>query len=829
MEPTVGIADSEAMTVHPEPSPNSPDLKVDGHGHAVVGSNAVATARWRVFRGLQVDLAVAATFLAGTIVVAMAPVLMPRAVAVIMLIIGLAGWVLGRRWGWVGAALLGAAWATLHAWSALAGQLPPVLEGTDVVLHGRVTDLPDAQARRTRFLFKVDSDGDQPLALRGKRLQLSWYDDFGAEQIGPRARLHAGSRWQFRLRLRAPRGLSNPGGFDSERYAVANRIAASGLVRTPEEARQVSAPQGIDAWRERMATRIDRELGPVRGRYIKALALGDTRGLDDADWDVLRAAGLTHLIAISGFHVGLVAALFSLFTAGLWRLIPGLARYLPRRHACGLVALAAAAGYGLMAGLSLPTVRTVLMICVVVVARLWRRPVATAQVLALALLSVLVFDPLAVLVAGFWLSFLGVAWLLWCMPTAGHSRLGDFLSAQGVATIGLLPVSVALFGQASAAGPIANLVAIPWWTFVVVPLSLLGTGLDALHTGAGEPVWGAAAWCFELSWPWFQWLAHGRFALWWLPEASLVALPLAMLGAFWMLLPRGLPGRGLGALLWLALVVPDRELPRQGEVDLTAFDVGQGLSVLVRTAGHTLLYDTGPAVKDGFDAGDRVVVPALHADAVARVDRIVVSHSDNDHAGGLDAVRAQVGVGRVLAPMGSGVIDDAPCLAGEGWEWEGVRFRFLHPARGFPYLDNESSCVLRIESAYGAVLLPGDIGEVIESRLLRDEPDALRADVLFAPHHGSAGSSIPAFVRATGARLVLVSTGYGNRFGHPRPEVVARWQATGAEVLNTADAGALRVWLDREGLQLRERRRWRRHWWDAAERSRVAAILSAGH
>ena len=278
-------------------------------------------------------------------------------------------------------------------------------------------------------------------------------------------------------------------------------------------------------------------------------------------------------------------------------------------------------------------------------------------------------------------------------------------------------------------------------------------------------------------------------------------------------------------LLWLPLLWPDRELPAHGEVELLVIDVGQGLSVLVRTRQHALLYDTGPAVRDGFDAGERAVVPALRAMGVARLDRVVVSHGDNDHAGGFPAVRNVMPISQSLSPTGSPVVADAPCVAGQGWRWEGVDFRFLHPTAHFPYLGNEASCVLRIETAHGAVLLTGDIGEVVERALLRRDPGALSADVVLAPHHGSGGSSDPGFVAATGAKLALAANGFGNRFGHPRAEVVSRWRAQGAEVLETAESGAIRVWLGQGGLQVRERRPFRARLWDAA-RLRRAATLS---
>lgn len=376
-------------------------------------------------------------------------------------------------------------------------------------------------------------------------------------------------------------------------------------------------------------------------------------------------------------------------------------------------------------------------------------------------------------------------------------------------------------------GPLANLLAIPVWSLVVVPLALSGLLAEVFWPGGGGVFWRWAAQCFDLTWPVFEWLASSRFALWWLPEAAWFALPLALCGALWLLLPRGVPGKPLACLLWLPLLWPARHLPARGEAELLVMDVGQGLAVLVRTATHVLVYDTGPAVEGGFDAGERVVLPTMQAVGSARADRIVVSHADADHAGGLAALRRSMPHAGVLAPPRAPLADVAACEAGAAWQWDGVRFRFLHPSAGFPYLRNESSCVLRVETAHGAALLTGDIGEVIEHRLLRGRPAYLRADIVLVPHHGSAAAADPGFIDATGARLALVSAGHGNRFGHPRADVVGRWRASGAEVLNTADSGALRVWLVRDGLQVREQRRWRARWWDAAGRVRATAILSA--
>jgi competence protein ComEC len=425
-------------------------------------------------------------------------------------------------------------------------------------------------------------------------------------------------------------------------------------------------------------------------------------------------------------------------------------------------------------------------------------------------------DPLSLLAAGFWLSFAGVAWLTWCLPRETGPAWAGLVRAQAVASVGLLPLTVILFGQASAAGPLANLVAVPLWSLLVAPLAVGGVAVDVLWPAAAAWLWGAAAFVLDPAWPLFEAVARSALALHWLPEPHALAFPLAIIGAAWMLLPRGLPGRWLGLALWLPLLWPDTCRPAEGEVEVTAIDVGQGLAVLVRTRDHALLYDTGPAVPDGFDAGERAVVPALHARGVGgRLDRLVLSHADNDHAGGLQAVLAEVPVVSLQAPEGAGIPGAAACVGGDAWTWDGVRFEWLHPPPYFPYLANESSCVLRIEAAGRAVLLTGDIGEIIERRLLAEARPKLRADVVFAGHHGSRHSSDPAFVGATGARHVAFSTGHGNRFRHPARVVVERWDSAGAIPWDTARHGALTFRLRADGVDVESHRQRTARLWDA--------------
>lgn len=701
-----------------------------------------------------------------------------------------------------GAMLFGMAWACMVGQSVMQSRLPVELSRHDFQIEGRVLGLPQREEESIRFDFIIDKGSEG--APVGERVRLGWYG-----QVVPR--IEPGSRWQMNVRLKRPLGVLNPGGRDFERSALAMRIAATGYLREPGDARQLQHGRGVDRLRDRVSARIAQALPDGQGRFVQALAVGDTRNIQDSDWEILRATGLTHQIAISGFHVGMVGGLGALLMSALFRLFPDWGRRLPRPQAVALAAMVSAFGYTALAGFALPTVRTWLMIAVVLCARLLRRPQSGRESFALALLTVLLFDPLSVLAPGFWLSFAGVGWLIWCLPQShdgGHLR--NFLQAQGVAVLGLLPLTIWFFGQASIPGPVANLVGVPVISLCVVPLSLLGLLLSTLSAGAADISWRAAAYVMDWLWRVLEAMAGWPGSTMWLAEPGFVAMGLACVAAFWLLLPRGTPGRGLACVLFLPMLWPERNPPAPGQVDVQVIDVGQGLSVLVRTRSHNLLFDAAAASPRGLDMGEAAVVPTLHALGVSRLDTLLISHGDNDHSGGMKAVlRSYPGV-RVLGVEGWARPGMGLCQATQAWQWDGVNFTVLHPPPLFPYLRNDSSCVLRIEAGGKVALLPGDIGRQVEARLLNAHPGALQSELLLVPHHGSLTSSSVPFITGVAPRWAVVSAGAENRFALPRAEVVERYSRAGSTVLNTATSGSIAFRLDASGAQLVSARRFDR-------------------
>lgn len=767
-----------------------------------------------------IGVASALASLLGVLAVHALPTLPPRwldgalAVLAVLAVVGF----LHPRLRLLGCVLLGFAWCALRADVALDARLPHALEGRDFDVVGVVDELPLARTDATRFVLRIEDarlDGIV-LPLRG-HLRLSWYDNAPDD-------LDACSRWQLHVRLKRPRGLINRGGFDSERSALERGIVAVGYVREAQSNQRLGERRFcVDRLRAEISRGIAaRVADPHDAALLQAFSVGDTRGLDQNDWDVARANGIPHLIAISGFHVGVAAGFGALLVYGLWWLWPRLGLRIAFPVAQAPAALATAMLYGFLAGGSLPTVRTVSMIAVVTLTRFGRRASSGPHSLALALLAILVFDPLATLSAGFWLSFVGVAFLMLCL-TRGHgvlSFLRELSIGQLVMTISLLPLTVWFFGQASLVGALSNLIAVPLISFVIVPLCLIGIlGLLTVPAVA-TPALIAAGWLAHAQWWLLERMATWPGAHWYLPEVAPWALVLAMAGAAWMFLPRGLPARSLGVLLFLPLLWPQRPPPPVGAFEATVIDVGQGLSVFVRTHDHALLFDAGARYPSDFDLGEAAVLPTLRALGIAKLDMMMISHGDNDHAGGAPAVAKAYPDASVLAgePLRMS-LPSAQCRAGQNWRWDQVTLSVLNPAAealggAQKASDNDRSCVLLIEGPSGRLLLTGDISSHVEPQVAAAIEAGPRL-VLVAPHHGSKSSSSEGFLAALHPAFALVSAGWHNRFGHPSPLIVQRYARAGVTLSNTADSGALQVEFPATApprLSSKERQRQRRYW-----------------
>lgn len=751
---------------------------------------------------------------------------------------------LGAAWlpadGWPGrgrralalalAGLMGFFYAAGRAELRLAEHLDARWEGRDVSLTGRVLDLPEPTPRGVRFSFAIEAAGAPGTGLPD-RVQLTYPAPAGEVIVPPRG----GDCLTLTARLFRPHGQVNPHGFDYEAWLLERGIRATGYLRGAPRPAAGCGGAGrawLDRTREAIRGRLDRQLaGQPHAGVVVALAIGDQNAISSAQWTLFRHTGVTHLMSISGLHVTLFSALMYGLARWLWRRSARLCLWLPAPKAGLAVGLAAAAAYVALAGFGIPAQRTLYMLAGVA-AVLWLGLLTSpGRMLAAALLPVMLIDPWAALAPGFWLSFGAVAALFHAAGRSARPRARPapwrvWLHTQWVVSLALLPLLLALFHEVSLVSPLANAFAIPLVSLVAVPLSLLAAvspwDLPAqLAHGVLAVTLGALEWLDALPQP-----------VWHVAHPGLPALVLALAGAALVLWPGGRPWRWLGLLLYLPLLLPTPERPPPGEFRLTVLDVGQGLAAVARTAGHTLVFDAGPAYASGEDAGGRIVAPYLHALGVGRVDALIVSHDDLDHSGGVPGLTAGVPVARLvsslaglpperLSPRGRGLLaafpGAAPCTAGAGWTWDGVEFRLLHPpAHHYTnpnYSDNDRGCVLRVAGRAGSVLIPADIERLGEMNLLERLPGGLRADVLIAPHHGSGTSSSPAFLAAAAPRAVIVPVGHRNRYGHPTPEVLARYRRAGLPVWRTDRHGALEVAFTASGPQVRSERQVSPRYW----------------
>jgi len=713
-----------------------------------------------------------------------------------------------RRQIGLAALLAGALWAAgFGAWR-LAQQLPEELQNQAVDVEGYIAGMPKHMDNRIGFDFAVTRPaGDFPSKLR-----LNWYRTT--------ADVAAGQSWRLTVKLRQPHGRLNPGGFDYEAWLFANRIGATGYVRDEPAPSRLADDGRVGAVlaraRQSISARLDQALpGGSNLGLIKALTIGSQDGISQAQWQVFRKTGTVHLIVISGSHISLVAGLVFLFVRRAWAWT-GNPRWSPQRVAA-LTAWLAAAFYAGLAGYSVPTLRAVVMLAVAFAALSWQRHVGAWRILLLALLAVLIVDPLAVQAVGFWLSFAAVGLLIYV--SAG--RLGrpgywrEAALAQWATAAGLAPLLILFFQQVSLISPLANWLAVPAIGIVVVPLALAAVALLFVWPMFAQFLLQLADWILQSLWWTLQALAELPLSNATLPEPAWPALLAAGIGSVLLLAPRGFPGRYLGVWLLLPVLVADVARPPPGEARLALLDVGQGLAAVVETAEHRLLFDTGARYSEDSDMGDSVILPYLRSRGIRRLDGLIVSHDDIDHSGGAESVLAEVAADQVFSsvPAWAERPEGRYCRAGQTWNWDGVEFRMLAPSDPRQPGDNDNSCVLQVRTASASLLLTADIEQAGERRLVELYGDQLASTFLVAPHHGSKTSSTLTFLEQVAPAWVLIPAGYSNRFGFPHPQVLERYRRMGANWANTAEQGAIIVDTAEMPVAIHgERCRHRRYW-----------------
>ncbi|NDU86206.1 MAG: DNA internalization-related competence protein ComEC/Rec2 [Ferrovum sp.] len=691
-------------------------------------------------------------------------------------------------------------------------QLSPSWDHRTLQMSGTITSLVETRPTSQRFSFCPDPNPDLPATLDLTRFNHA--PDLQSPNFSP------GQRWRFDVQLKRPHSLINPGGFDGETWAWSEGILAQGSINSKFSAQFLgwdhpSDEEGLrillEQFRSQLRTRMQHILGDRRwSAVLIALVIGDQSAISQEDWKLFWSTGVGHLVSISGLHITLLAGLVAKTTGLVW----------PSRRLRWLSGWLGATAYSLIAGFSLPTQRTLYGITVVTATGLLQRPLPPFTGLLLACALVLAKDPWAPLAAGFWLSFGAVAWLMY----AGAYRTGHFpwwaegWNTQWAATWSLLPLLVWLFGQVSWISPLANAIAVPVVSLAVVPLALLGLvpGLSVCLIWSHD--------LFALTAAILHFLVDHSPPQWILPTPTLPVLLGATLGVGFLLAPRGLPGRWGGIIGLLGLAASPLPRPPFGSVWINILDVGQGLSMVIRTQHHTLVVDTGPRYSPEHDAGERVLVPALHSFGITHLDGLVLSHQDLDHTGGTASLLQGYAIPWVLSPLASEhpLIHPIPrhltCYAGQFWNWDGVHFEVLHPllknVHDSSIKTNDRACVLRLGTETIHFLLPADIEAPSERELVARAPDSLHADLLVAPHHGSKTSSTAEFLAAVSPQWSIFSVGDHNHFHHPHPLVWERYGALPSIRLRTDRCGAIAVQGESTRLTLRSQRAEFPHYWE---------------
>lgn len=682
-------------------------------------------------------------------------------------------------------------------------QLPTVFLKQPVLIQGVIDSIPEKKFHGYRFQFHVQLFNHQKISTH---FLIAWY-----QQHEELKELKVGQRWTLVVKLKPPIGLHNPGGFDYEKFLLSRGITATGYVVAGDDHNQL---QGEDRayflaiFRQKIEKQI---MGAVRdptlSAFVSALCVGIRDGLTESDWQVFQKTGTNHLVAIAGLHIGFVATAAYAVMYCVWRLFPRLLLIVPAIRAAETASLIAALIYSVLSGFAIPAQRACIMLTCFILARLFYYRVSSIKRLCFAACVILFLNPYDIMDVSFWLSFTSIAMLLWVMSgrLRAPSHWMSWGRMQGAIIIGLLPLMLFFFQQASVIAFFTNLIAIPWIGFLILPMALMATLLFTFKLSylSQRLFWLTGKLLLPL-WKFLQFSSKLSCASWCHAIGNDWVLIIGLIGCLYLLSPRGLPLRWIGCFGLLPLFFYYPAHPKMGDYRVTIIDVGQGLSVLVQTAHHVMLYDAGAHIPGGLDFGKSVVAPYLRQQGVSHIDRLEISHGDNDHSGGADAIVKNFRVKTIVTSAPKLIahfssFHATPCFAGQTWEWDGVRFATLNPVFHAPYEDNNSSCVIKVSGEGGSVLLTGDIEAFTELSMLERYGQQLQSTVLLVPHHGSRTSSSDAFVTAVSPRYAVISVGKYNRYHLPAQSVISRYLQHHITMYSTANSGAIIIRFKRQG------------------------------
>jgi len=702
---------------------------------------------------------------------------------------------------------IGFLWASSVALYVADNRLLPELQGKEILLEGTISGLPQINLRRVRFDLEVTHSE----VLLPDKIRLSWYY--------PKQSIQAGQTWRFWVKLKRPHGTLNPAGFDYEKWLFSRNIGATGYIRKPHLAQLMNEKtswQSISVVRVKLLRLLEATVESKASRaVIKALTLGDKSDLSPEQWRVMAQSGTSHLMAISGLHIGLIAAL-------VYGLVLRLCGYFPvslyaAPQVASSVSFVVVVFYAALAGFSIPTQRALIMLSLVLLGLMFKRHLQPIKILVIALFLILCFAPLSVLSLSFYLSFSAIFFIMYVFSArlGREQEMRGFLKLHLVMGVASLPLILLFFQKGSLVAPIANSVAVPVVSFILLPVSLLGVLLLAFLPSVAQLFLSCASVVIEYLWVFLSYLTQSSWASFGLTQPNLWAVILALLGLLLLLSPKGIPFRYLGIMMLLPLFFPEIEKPKQGELYLSVLDVGQGLSVVAETSEHALVFDTGARFSETMDMGKNVIVPFLRSRSIEVLDSLVVSHADNDHIGGAKSLLSEFSVARILSSAPNALPDYSveSCFSGQTWQWDGVVFTFLAPPQAGFKGENNNSCVLKISSAYGAVLLPADIEQEAEQWLVKTQSN-LQAEILIAPHHGSKTSSTRSFLSVVNPDFIVIPADALNRFSFPHSSVIKRYQEIDARYFIVGKTGMLAVQLKASGIKVESYRESHGRYWN---------------
>lgn len=717
----------------------------------------------------------------------------------------------------IGHFLMGAiiGWLVLLCWLFFSAELSDNFIDQPVWVEGKIVSIVEQRSMQNgglnlqRFEFQLDR-------ISNNSYHQAWW---GAK---PKIRLScyrcelafdSNQSWKLHVKLKPIHGSMNPGAFDYEAWVHYQGLAASGYLVDQAQAQKLHQGWGL---RTAFAQRLEPLLAQsdFQGLF-SALLYADRQYIDDHQWQVLRKTGTIHLMAISGLHLAMVAWFGWLLGALIWRLPIKRFQFWPVQWFSAIFAVLSVTFYGVLAGFSIPTQRAWIMVMVVIGFLLIRRKTQVWPMLLLAGFLVVLWHPPSVLSQGFWLSFLAVALIFSWLQTPfskGLKAWQNVMAIQLVLSLGLMPILWWFYQQVPVYSVIANLIAVPFVSFFGLPslfilalLQLMAPSLAPVFLSVLDPIWAWLWWLLEwiAEWPGGYW-SFAPQSLWQVVLLYAVAFSVRYLKPVWL--------KGVAiVLVCLVWFVPsfDSGLP-SGEARISVLDVAQGQAIVIETASRVLVYDTGPSFGERFNGATIAISPYLRKQGWQKIDLLMVSHADQDHAGGTERLIQDWHVDRAV----TGQVERLQlpgfesCHTMSNWQWDGVRFEVFSTLDLEPKKHNDFSCVLRVSVGNQAFLVSGDLSAEYEQKLLnRQSQRHLQSAVLVAGHHGSRDSSSPRWLEAVAPDLVLFSAGMNNRFGFPHQQVLSRLEQRQVEHLNTACEGAIQIRLNNQAWWLENRQR----------------------